>query len=185
MDSPLLTGNTQWACSSTPPVENVSVKIYGRSMPPVLAELHKRLGHRREEEFVLIDQVHAPRLPASRRTEWGESKLKAILFTVILVLLVYSAFKIVPIYVQNYQLNDKMQEVARFAVVNRYNEEQIRDTIFKEIQSLEIPAKREDIKVSSSPAIVRISVDYSVPVDLLFYHMDLHFTPSSENKSIL
>lgn len=134
---------------------------------------------------MLLDQVHALRLSASRRAEWGESKLKAIVFTVILVLLVYSAFKLVPIYVQNYQLSDKMQETARFAVVNRYNEEQIRDTIFKEIQSLEIPAKREDIKVSSSPALVRISVDYSVPVDLLFYHMDLHFTPSSENKSIL
>lgn len=134
---------------------------------------------------MLFDQVHALRLSASRRAEWGESKLKAIVFTVILVLLVYSAFKLVPIYVQNYQLSDKMQETARFAVVNRYNEEQIRDTIFKEIQSLEIPAKREDIKVSSSPALVRISVDYSVPVDLLFYHMDLHFTPSSENKSIL
>jgi len=134
---------------------------------------------------VLLDQVHALRLSASRRAEWGEGKLKAILFTVILVLLVYSAFKIVPVYVQNYQLSDKMQETARFAVVNRYNEEQIRDTIFKEIQSLEIPAKREDIKVSSSQSIVRISVDYSVPVDLLFYHMDLHFTPSSENKSVL
>jgi hypothetical protein len=142
-------------------------------------------GHRREEEFVLFDQVHASRLPVSRRREWGEGKLKAVVYTAILVLIVYSAFKIVPAYVQNYQLSDKMQETARFAVVNRYNEEQIRDTIFKEIQSLEIPAKREDIKVSSSPAIVRISVDYSVPVDLLFYHMDLHFTPSSENKSIL
>lgn len=154
-------------------------------MPPVVAEPYARPGHRREEEFVLFDQIHAQRLSASRRAEWGESKLKAIVFTVILVLLVYSAFKLVPIYVQNYQLTDKMQETARFAVVNRYNEEQIRDTIFKEIQSLEIPAKREDIKVSSSPALVRISVDYSVPVDLLFYHVDLHFTPSSENKSIL
>jgi uncharacterized protein DUF4845 len=154
-------------------------------MPPVVAELHRRPGHRREEEFVLFDQIHAPRLPASRRREWGEGRLKAVVYTAILVLIVYSAFKIVPAYVQNYQLSDKMQETARFAVVNRYNEEQIRDTIFKEIQSLEIPAKREDIKVSSSPAIVRISVDYSVPVDLLFYHMDLHFTPSSENKSIL
>jgi len=154
-------------------------------MPPVVAELIDGRGHRREEEFVLLDQVHARRLSASRRAEWGEGKLKAILFTVILVLVVYSAFKIVPVYVQNYQLSDKMQETARFAVVNHYNEEQIRDTIFKEIQSLEIPAKREDIKVSSSQSLVRISVDYSVPVDLLFYHMDLHFTPSSENKAIL
>lgn len=134
---------------------------------------------------MLLEHIRAPRLPATRRAEWGEGKLKAIVYTGILVLLIYSAFKIVPAYVQNYQLSDKMQETARFAVVNHYSEEQIRDTIFKEIQSLEIPATREDIKVSSSQAIVKIAVDYSVPVDLFFYHMDLHFTPSSENKSIL
>jgi hypothetical protein len=134
---------------------------------------------------VSLDRFHAPRLPSTRRGEWGEGKLKAILYTVIIVLIVYSAFKIVPVYIQDYQLSDKMQETARFAVVNRYSEDQIRDTIFKEIQSLEIPARREDIKVSSSQSVVRISVDYTVPVDLLFYHMDLHFTPSSENKSIL
>ncbi|MFI5057581.1 MAG: DUF4845 domain-containing protein [Candidatus Acidiferrales bacterium] len=132
-----------------------------------------------------LDRFHAPRLSTSRRGEWGEGKLKAIVYTVIIVLIVYSAFKIVPVYIQDYQLSDKMQETARFAVVNRYSEDQIRDTIFKEIQSLEIPARREDIKVSSSQSVVRISVDYTVPVDLLFYHMDLHFTPSSENKSIM
>jgi hypothetical protein len=134
---------------------------------------------------VSLDRFHAPRLSKTRHGEWGEGKLKAILYTAIIILIVYSAFKIVPVYVQNYQLSDKMQETARFAVVNRYSEEQIRDTIFKEIQSLEIPARREDIKVSSSQSIVRISVDYTVPLDLFFYHMDLHFTPSSENKSIL
>jgi hypothetical protein len=142
-------------------------------------------GHRQERKLVSFDHIRAPRLSATRQAERGEGKPKAILYTAILVLLIYSAFKIVPVYVDNYQLSDKMQETARFAVVNRYSEEQIRDTIFKEIQSLEIPAKREDIKVSSSQSLVRISVDYSVPVDLLFYHMDLHFTPSSENKSIM
>jgi cell division protein FtsL len=134
---------------------------------------------------VLLDHHRAPRLSATRRVELGGSRAKAILYTFILVLVLYSAFKIVPVYVQNYQLSDKMQETARFAVVNRYSEEQIRDTIFKEIQNLEIPAKREDIKVSSTQSIVRISVDYTVPVDVFFYHTDLHFTPSSENKSIM
>ncbi|HVS86768.1 MAG TPA: DUF4845 domain-containing protein [Candidatus Acidoferrum sp.] len=133
----------------------------------------------------MLDHDRAPRLSATRRVERGEGKPKAIFYTLILVLVVYSAFKIVPVYIQNYQLSDKMQETARFAVVNRYSEEQIRDTIYKEMQTLEIPARREDIKVSSSQSVVRISVDYTVPVDLLFYHMDFHFTPSSENKSIM
>jgi len=153
--------------------------------PPIVARCYVWPLRRREKKLVLPDRNHAPRLSATRHGERGTGKLKAILYTVILVLLIYSAFKIVPVYVQDYQLSDKMQETARFAVVNRYNEEQIRDTIFKEIQSLEIPAKRDDIKVSSSQSVVKISVDYTVPVDLFFYHMDIHFTPSSENKSIL
>ena len=100
------------------------------------------------------------------------------------MLVIYSGFKIVPIYVSNYQLADKMQEQARFAVVNRYTEDQIRDNIFKVVQELDIPAKREVIKVLATNSIVKISMEYTVPVDLFFYHTDLHFSPASENKSL-
>lgn len=124
------------------------------------------------------------RARARRRPERGEGKLKAIIYLAILALAGYSAVKIVPAYVSNYELSDKMQEQARYAVVNRYSEEQIRDNIFKVVQDLEIPAKREEIKVVSTNAVVKISLDYTVPIDLFFYHLDLHFTPSSENKAL-
>jgi hypothetical protein len=117
--------------------------------------------------------------------ERGEGKLKALIYTVILVAAVYSAIKVIPAYVADYQLQDKMTEQARFAVVNRYPEDKIRDIIFKEVQDLDIPAKREDIKVTATQSVVRISLDYSVPVDLFVYKMDLHFAPSSENKSLM
>ncbi len=78
-----------------------------------------------------------------------------------------------------------MQDQARFGVVNRYSEEQIRDVVFKEAQDLDVPIKKEQIKVLVNPSLVRISLDYTVPIDLLVYKMDLHFTPSSENKSLL
>ena len=104
--------------------------------------------------------------------------MKAILFTAIFAFAIYAGVKIVPPYVNNYQLADKMQETARFAVVNRYDEEKVRDVIFKEVQDLEIPVKREEIKVVANVSVVKISLD------LIFYHFDLHFTPSSENKSL-
>ena len=119
-----------------------------------------------------------------KRAQRGEGKLKAIIVTAILVIGVIAAWKVVPPYSAEYQLADKIQEIARFAVVNRQTEEQIRETVFKTIQDLEIPAKREDIKVTASPSKVTILVDYTVPVDILMYHVDLHFTPSSENKSL-
>ncbi len=119
------------------------------------------------------------------RAQRGTSKLKAIAFTAIVLFGAYATFKLLPPYMAEYQLSDKMQEEARFAVVNRYTEEQIREAIFKEAQQLEIPIKKEEIKVLASPSVVRISVDYTVPVDLLIYKMEVHFTPSSENKSLL
>ena len=119
------------------------------------------------------------------RTQRGEGKFRAIAFTAIVVFGGYAAFKLIPPYLAEYQLSDKMQEQARFAVVNRYSEDQIRDTIFKEAQDLEIPVQKEQIKVLASQSVVRISLDYTVPVDLFVYKMQLHFTPSSENKSIL
>jgi len=119
-----------------------------------------------------------------QRAQRGEGKLKAIIVTAILAIGVIAAWKVVPPYSAEYQLADKIQEIARFAVVNRQTEEQIRETVFKTIQDLEIPAKREDIKVTASTSKVTIVVDYTVPVDILMYHVDLHFTPSSENKSL-
>lgn len=127
---------------------------------------------------------HSGCCSSSRRSQLGAARLKAVLWTAAVVFGVYAAYKIIPVYIAEYQLADKMQEEARFAVVNRYSEDQIRDTIYRETQDLEIPAKKEDIKVLASVSVVRISLDYTVPVDLLFYRMQLHFTPSSENKSI-
>ncbi|HKW56621.1 MAG TPA: DUF4845 domain-containing protein [Candidatus Acidoferrum sp.] len=123
---------------------------------------------------------------AGRRVrERGNGRLKAIVYTVIFLAAIYAAFKIVPAYVNEYQLTDKMQEQARFAVVNRYTEDQIRDNVYREIQDLEIAGvKREDIKVTATQSLVQISLSYTVPVDLLVFHTELHFSPSSENKSL-
>ena len=120
----------------------------------------------------------------ARRNERGEGKFKAIFVLVILVLGIYCAVKLLPPYIAEYQLSDKIQEQARFAIVNHSTEEQICNNVFKTIQDLEIPAKKENIKIVSNDQVVKISVDYIVPVDLLAYHVDLHFQPSSENKSL-
>jgi hypothetical protein len=132
--------------------------------------------------------VYRPKLRGqllrASHSQRGEGTIKAILWTAILVYGAYAAYKIIPAYVAEYQLSDKMQEQARFAVVNRYSEDQIRDNIFKVVQDLDIPVKREQIQIVDTQQVVKISLEYTIPVDLLVYHMDLHFTPSSENKAL-
>jgi hypothetical protein len=154
---------------------------YVSTFPAADTKRHERTA---EMNLVHLEGIREPRATAHRRFERGEGKLKAVIYLAIFLLMIYSAVKIVPIYVSDYQLSDKMQEQARFAVVNRYTEEQIRDNVFKVVQELEIPAKRDVIKVFNTNAVVKISMEYTVPLDLFFYHTDLHFSPASENKAL-
>jgi uncharacterized protein YpmS len=117
--------------------------------------------------------------------ERGEGKAKAIIVTLVLAFLVYTAVKVVPPYVSEYELSDKMQETARFASVNRNSEDQIRKTVMSTIEELQIPATQDDVKVTAAGGRVSITVDYKVPIDLVVYKFDLHFTPTTANKDIL
>jgi hypothetical protein len=128
--------------------------------------------------------VAARLTPLRSRQQRGEGKLKTILFLLFFASMIFVGFRTVPAYVAEYQLADKMQESARFAVVTRQNEDQIRESIYKVVQDLEIPAKKEDIKITSTNNLVTIAIDYNVPVDLLFYQTEMHFSPSSANKSL-
>jgi len=121
----------------------------------------------------------------SMRSQRGEGRLKAIVYTVILLAAVFAAVKVVPVYVAEYELKDKITEQARFAVVNRYTEDQIRDIIFKVVQDLDIPANREDIKVQNTNHGIMITVNYSVPVDFKVYKTEISFSPSSEGRDLM
>lgn len=149
-------------------------------------EMNLRPEARRvEKKSVQVQRKTGMSAASRRRGERGEGRGKAIAFTAIFVLVIYAAVKVVPAYVSEYQLADKMQEQARFAVVNHYTDEQIRDNVYKVVQELQIPAKLDDIKVTNTQSSVTISMDYRVPVDLMIYKTELHFTPSSEDKAIM
>ncbi len=95
------------------------------------------------------------------------------------------AYKILPAYVAEYQLQEQNAGAGHLAVVNRYPEEARSATAFLQVVKdlAYIPAQvREEIKITATQDVVRIACDYTIPVDLLVYQMNLHFTPSSENK---
>jgi len=123
--------------------------------------------------------------PACHRAQRGAGKLKAIVYTAFLVIGVLVAIKVVPAYVADYQLKDKMNEQARFAIVNRYTDDQIKDNIFHTIQDLDIPAQRDDVKVQPTNHGLAISVNYTVPVDLWVYKTDINFATSTEGRDYM
>jgi hypothetical protein len=120
----------------------------------------------------------------NRKAELGGARLKAILWLLILLAGVYTPVKTIPVYIDNYELLDKMKTEARFATVNRRPDEEIRDHIYREIKDRDIPVRREDIRIENTSRGVRISVEYTVTVDLLVYQLQLHFNPTTENRAL-
>ena len=126
-----------------------------------------------------------PTSKLSSHAQRGEGRLKALLYFAFLIVAVLVAVKVVPAYVADYQLKDKMSETAKFAIVNRYTEDQIKDNIFHTIQDLDIPATRDDVKVANTNHGIEISVNYTVPVDFLVHKTDLNFATSSEGRDYM
>ena len=120
----------------------------------------------------------------SRKRERGAGKLKALVWLVILGSLVYVAVKVVPAYVDNYELEEAIKTEARFAAVNRKPTEEVREAIYRKVQELEIPARREDVHVESTGRGVRIDVRYTVVVDLPGYPLRLNFNPSADDRAL-
>jgi hypothetical protein len=120
-----------------------------------------------------------------RRTEEGSGRIKAFLPLAFLAAIIFVAIKTLPAYVNNFQLQDHIRRLSiELAVRNRsVAPEEVRDEVVVFAQDHGIPLAADNVKVTISHRVT-ISVDYTVPVDLMVYTFRLHFTPSAENQSL-
>ena len=117
-------------------------------------------------------------------SERGGAKIKTLLLVIIIGAIAFAAVKIVPPEFANYQMQDSLETEARFAIANRKPLEEIRDDVWKKAQELEIPVKRDDIKVITNQSTIEISLSYTVPIDLQVYQFTLNFHPHADNRTI-
>ncbi len=117
-------------------------------------------------------------------SESGKITLKTVLSLAFLAALIFVGFKTIPVYINDYQLNDWVQNQTPFWQTQHASEDAIRKTIIAKAQDLGLPLAAEDMKVEATPNKVSVSLDYHVPVDLKVYTLQLHFTHSSENRAI-
>jgi hypothetical protein len=114
----------------------------------------------------------------------GQGRLKAIIWLAIFASAIYVGILVIPILINEYQFQDAMTGIARFATANRQSAEDIRANLVKEAKSEDIPIKPEDIHVEAQAGNVRISAPYSVTVDLHVYQWTLNFDPSASNNAL-
>lgn len=120
-----------------------------------------------------------------RPSDSGRITLKGLLTLVFFVAAIYSTAKVLPVYVNNFELQDYIQTQTPYWLSQRASEEVIRKTVLAKADDLNLPVQAEDVTIEANQYRVSIAIDYTVPVDLKFYLLQLHFTPSSENKSII
>ena len=116
-----------------------------------------------------------------RPSDSGVGSLRALFALLVLGAVVYVAVKTVPIYVNNYEVQDYIRQLAIKASVERVRPEAIQDQVTAHAVEQDLPVTRDDVKVTIRGGKVRIDMDYTVPVDLKVYTLSLHFTPSSED----
>jgi hypothetical protein len=111
---------------------------------------------------------------------------KLVLGFTFIIVSVWVCAALMPPYFANYQFEDAIETEARMSTYSTKPEDQIRDTVFKKAQELEIPINKDQIKVHRSGAVgtgtILIETNYQVHVNLPGYPVDLQFTPSTKNK---
>jgi hypothetical protein len=117
------------------------------------------------------------------RSNSGAGRIRAILALAILAALAYVLAKVVPVYVNNYQLSDYLRDVAVRATVDRTNADTLQQEVVTYASTLNLPIAARDVKVNAQAGHVTIVVDYDVPVDLRIYTLHLRFTPSAESRA--
>jgi hypothetical protein len=123
---------------------------------------------------------------SERTGQRGGSKLNTLLTLVILGAMAFIAVKIVPVYINNFEFQDSIESESRFALAGypKKSVDDIRDDVFKKVQELGIPAKEEDIQVTVNQSQVDIDLDYTVPINLAVYELNLQFHPHADNHNI-
>lgn len=124
------------------------------------------------------------KLQTGRFEERGGAKINLLLTLIVLGSMIFVGVMIAPPYFTNYQLQDAMKTEARFAGYNRKTDDEIREDVWKKVQELGVPAKREDIHITNENNTLQITVNYSVPIDLKFNQFTLEFHAHGDNHSL-
>ena len=103
---------------------------------------------------------------------------KALLAVALFGVLVYLGIKLGPPLVNNYQFQDDIKTVARFAVyAQNRTEGNIREEVLRRAKDLGLPVKPDQVRVVKNTYRVNIEVRYNVMVETPAYTFNLKFNP--------
>jgi hypothetical protein len=114
----------------------------------------------------------------------GMKRVKALFGVLLAVATFYVGWMLVPLYFNNYQFQDDVQNEALINSYSNKSEQDISETLAKKAAEYGIPLKAEQIHVERSGSELSIWADYSVHVELPGFPLDLKFHPATKNRRI-
>jgi cell division protein FtsL len=107
-----------------------------------------------------------------------------ILMILTVVVVIFSAFKLLPPYISNYQLQDAINNITRTATYSNANDEAVRKDVMLAAHESGVKLDPAQVRVERTRDSVDINIDYSITVDMMVKPVTLHFTPSATNRLI-
>lgn len=113
----------------------------------------------------------------------GGTKVNLLIGLLVTAALIVGALRVVPVYIRSYEYKDYMRTQAKFAGVENKPPDAVRDALYRKANDLELPIRREQIRVGPGPGGVRITTQFTVPLDLVVYQTSLSFNFSEDTRS--
>jgi len=123
-------------------------------------------------------------MTSSNRGQRGFISFSAILGLAIVVAVVFSAIRLLPPYIANYQFQDSIDNIARTATYSQITERDLRNQVMKQATDLGIQLDDRRVTVQKDRSTVNIQISYEVPVDLVARQVVLKFAPTAGNRNI-
>jgi hypothetical protein len=118
--------------------------------------------------------------------ERGFISFSVILGLGIVVATVFSAVRLLPPYIANYQFQDYIDNTARSATYSTITEADLKREIMSRARELGITLQERQLEVHKvRGGAVSIKTTYDVPVDLVARQVVLHFEPAAGNQNIV
>jgi hypothetical protein len=102
-------------------------------------------------------------------SERGEGRLGSLIALAALVAAGWAAFRVVPVYMDHYDFQDKVKEICRTPKYRAPDDDRIKDMLMKEVRErrLDTFITRQQIRVSTTDTSRQIFCPYERVVEIL------------------
>jgi hypothetical protein len=109
----------------------------------------------------------------------GEGQLGCIFGLIVLAIVGFVAWKVIPVKVKSAELRQEIIDQARSA--GNRTEGKIRYNILEKAEELDLPLTDKDLKIRLSSERVKIEAQYTVPIEFPGYTWNWKFEHVAEN----